>query len=89
MIKVVKATYVRDRVLELTFSDGSTGQYDFAPQFERKTALTKAWDDIAYFRSYFIELGAIGWPNGLEFGPQSLHRTLSEAGLLHHPQRVA
>lgn len=89
MIKIVKAVYVRDRVLELTFSDGAVGPHDFAPQFERGTSLTKAWEDLAYFRSFFLELGAIGWPNGLEFSPNSLHRALSEAGLLRYPQRVA
>lgn len=89
MTKIVKATYLRDRVVELSFSDEAVGEYDFAALYARRTTLTESWDNLEYFRSFFIELGAIGWPNGLEFGPQSLHRTLADAGLLRYPQRVA
>jgi hypothetical protein len=89
MIKIVKVTYLRDRVLELVFSDGAVGQYDLLPLYEQQTTLTKAWDDLECFRAYFIELGAIGWPNGLELSPRAIHQTLAESGLLRYPQRVA
>ncbi|MGE5785616.1 MAG: DUF2442 domain-containing protein [Myxococcales bacterium] len=89
MIKIVKATYVRDRVVALSFSDGAVGEYDFGRLHERRTSLTQSWDNLEYFRLFFIELGAIGWPNGLELSPQALHRTLADGGLLRYPQRVA
>ena len=89
MTKIVKATHLRDRVLELTFSDGAVGDYDLAPLYERQTSLTKPWAELDYFGAFFIELGAIGWPNGLELKPQSIHRTLADSGKLRYPQRVA
>jgi hypothetical protein len=89
MIKIVKATYLRDRVLKLVFSDGAKGEYDLGSLYERQTSLTKPWDDLDYFKSFFIELGAVGWPNGLELSPSAIHRTLAERGALRYPQRVA
>ena len=41
MIKIVKAEHTRDFQLRLTFSDGTHGEYDFAPRLAKDTVLTK------------------------------------------------
>jgi len=36
-----------------------------------------------------IELGALGWPNGLELSPQTIRKRLQEQGKLHRAVCVA
>jgi hypothetical protein len=45
-------------------------------------------DDI-YFGRFFLELGALSWPNGFELAPSSIHRQLKDRGALKSPARVA
>lgn len=82
MIKITKATYVLDHIIELRFSDGSTGKHDFAPLLERRTSLTEPLLDPGQFQRFFLDLGALCWPNGLELSPSSLHEKMSQAGEL-------
>ena len=39
-------------------------------------------DAITGRRGFFIEAGALAWPNGLELSAHGLHRRLKEAGAL-------
>lgn len=89
MIKIVGAKPVRDRVLRLEFSDGSSGDYDLAPLVARGTSLTSMLADEAYFRRFFLELGALSWPNGFELAPAAIHRQLKDRGSLKSSARVA
>ena len=89
MIKIVAAKPVRDRILGVEFSDGSCGEYDLAPLIARGTALTSMLADDAYFKRFFLELGALSWPNGLELAPSAIHRQLKDRGKLKPPARVA
>jgi hypothetical protein len=89
MIKIARASILRDRVVRLEFSDGSTGDYDIAPLITRGTSLTSVLADDAYFARFFLELGALAWPNGFELAPGALHRQLKERGALRPPARVA
>lgn len=89
MIKIVRASVLHDRVLRLEFSDGSSGDYDVASLIARGTSLTGALADDAYFARFFLELGALAWPNGFELAPGALHRQLKEHGALRPPARIA
>jgi len=89
MIKIVRATPLQERILRLEFSDGTSGDYDLAPLVSRGTSLTSALADDGYFRRFFLELGALAWPNGFELAPGALHRQLKERGALRPPARVA
>lgn len=84
MIKLVSAKILGARALRLTFSDGSEGDFDFAPVLARETVLTRPLEQPEYFDKYFLELGALCWPNGLEFSARSLHEKLKVAGALRH-----
>jgi hypothetical protein len=83
MIKIRRAEAVRDRVVRLEFSDGSTGDYDLAELLGRDTELVRPLKDSAFFADFFLELGALCWRNGFELSGTSLHRKLSERGELH------
>jgi hypothetical protein len=89
MIKIVGVKPVKDHVLNLEFSDGSCGDYDLAPLIARGTSLTSMLADGVYFRRFFLEFGALSWPNGLELAPSAIHRQLKDRGELKPPARVA
>ena len=89
MIRIVRAKHRHDFVLEVEFADGMAGEYDLAPLFARDTVLTRPWADPEYFKRFMIELGALGWPNGLELSPQTIRQRLEEQGKLHRAARVA
>ena len=89
MIKIVKADYIRDYQLHLTFSDGAQGDYDFSPLLAKETVLTQPLKATENFKAYFLELGALCWTNGLELNPSALYRELQSAGKLTHTQQAA
>jgi hypothetical protein len=89
MTKIISARHLDGFVIELYFSDGTAGEYDLAPIVERDTILTRPLRDPEYFRSFFLELGALAWPNGLELSPEALHRALLEARRLQSLPQLA
>jgi hypothetical protein len=89
MIKLIKAETIGASVIRLTFSDGKQGDYDFFPILKMKTVLTRPLETFDFFKSHFIELGALCWPNGLEFSPAALYRELQDAHQLIDLQEAA
>jgi len=76
MIKIIQAEYLRDKVIQLHFSDGSYGDYDLLCLINRKSELTKLLQDETFVKQFYLEMGALCWPNGLELSPGSIHRKL-------------
>jgi hypothetical protein len=81
--RIVRAKHLHDFVLEVEFADGVAGEYDLAPLFARDTALTRPSPDPEYFKRFAIELGALGWPNGLALGPTAIRGRLEQQGKLY------
>ena len=65
LIKITGVEHLRDRVLRLTFSDGTIGDYDLSPVVERDAPMVEPLKDPACFARVFLEMGALAWPNGL------------------------
>jgi hypothetical protein len=82
MIKIVQANPVSGTRIRLVFSDGSRGELDLQPLIDRSTELTTPLSDVAFRNRFFLELGALCWPNGLELSAASLHERLRAAGAL-------
>jgi hypothetical protein len=82
MIKLTAVESKSDYQLSLRFSDGASGVYDFATFIAANTEMTAPLRDPAFFARHFIELGALSWPNGLDFSAGSLHQHLQDAGKL-------
>ena len=80
MIKIVAADYVNDHEIRLRFSDDSSGTVDFSPFLNAGTPMTEPLRDPAFFRSFYLELGALAWPNGFDLSAESLQRRLDEDG---------
>lgn len=89
MIKILKATYLHDYVLKLEFSDASYANYDFSYLLKKNTSLTNVLNEVEYFQSYFLELGALCWSNGLELSPNSLYQKAQEQDILYRDEEVA
>jgi hypothetical protein len=89
MIKLVHAKWAGDSKLSLAFSDGSQGIYNFDTLLAKNTALTLQLQSPALFQRFFLELGALCWPNGLEFSASKLHSELAAAGALLNPKHAA
>lgn len=89
MIKLTNVEYKKDHKLLLRFSDGSWGVYDFAELVKAKTAMTKPLADAAFFQRFFVELGALAWPNGFDLSAGSLQKRLEEQGELHRDAAAA
>ena len=89
MTKIIRAKLVRDRIIEVEFADGMAGEYDLEPLAARGGSLTLAWQESGYFERFFLELGALCWPNGLELSPGAIRRELVAAGKLQQRAQVA
>ena len=74
MIKILNARYTENFCIALQFSDGAAGKFDARSYLkERQGSLLEALQDETYFKRFFIDAGALCWPNGLELSPQRLH----------------
>jgi hypothetical protein len=82
MIRITQAKLVATYVIRLEFSDGSTGDYDLSELVSRDTVMVRPLADPEFFAGFFIELGALCWPNGFELSGSSIHARLLKSGLL-------
>ncbi|MDX2053594.1 MAG: DUF2442 domain-containing protein [Polyangiaceae bacterium] len=89
MIKILRAKHQTGYVIRLDFSDGTSGNLDVAPLLARNTPLTEGIREPEQFGRFFIDMGALCWPNGLELSPASIHRRLLASGALVSQSSVA
>ncbi|MCU1248256.1 MAG: hypothetical protein JWQ49_1285, partial [Edaphobacter sp.] len=75
MIRITAVSAGPGYILEVTFSDGTTGKVNlasrlFGPVFEplRETDL--------FSQVQLDEYGAVCWPNGADLAPDAIYRTL-------------
>jgi hypothetical protein len=75
VIKVLNAHLTGAFKLELEFSDKSHGIFDAEPYLSGHSGpLLDRLHDAAYFSRFFIDAGALCWPNGLELSPARVHQ---------------
>lgn len=82
MLKLVSAKWIGDKQIGLSFSDGTEGVFDFSVLLSSETVLTAPLHDPYIFKRFFLELGALCWPNGMTFSAASLHEKLDALGAL-------
>ncbi len=75
MIKLFKARYLNDFQIAVDFSDGKEGVFDGRVLLQRTGSLLEPLRDENYFKRFFIDAGALCWPNGLELSPARLYET--------------
>ena len=75
MIKVLKARLIAPLVLEIDFSDHTQGVFDANTYLANRAGpLLEKIREPAYFGRFFIDAGALCWPNGLELSPAKIHK---------------
>jgi hypothetical protein len=90
MIKLIAVHATGEHRLLLSFSDGCCGEMNFLPLLHaHSTALTLPLRDPVQFQRFFLELGALAWPNGLEFSARSLHHQLEATNALRSMAQAA
>lgn len=89
MIKLIAAEHAAEYKLRLGFSDKTEGVLDLRPLVEAGTSMTEPLRDPAYFTRFFIEAGALAWPNGFDLSAGSLQARLREAGQLEDRSAAA
>jgi len=78
VIKVLNARLIDQFKLMLDFSDHTHGVFDAGAYLATRSGpLLDKLREPAYFELFFIDAGALCWPNGLELSPARLH-ALSE-----------
>ena len=73
MIKVIEAHYQGDFQVAIIFSDGKEGTFDGHVLLRRSGSLLEPLRNENYFQRFFIDAGALCWPNGLELSPARLY----------------
>lgn len=73
MIKVIEARYPGDFQIDIIFSDGKEGAFDGRALLQRTGSLLEPLRDENYFQRFFIDTGALCWPNGLELSPARIY----------------
>jgi hypothetical protein len=81
MIKILQAKYLGDYQIELTFSDGFIGLFDGKKLLSRKGSLLEPLRDESFFKKFYIEVGALSWPHGLELSPSKLYHDCKELNI--------
>ena len=81
LVVVKNAQYVKDRILELTFSDGLQAEIDFSAWIE-KYPFFEPLKDPNYFENFSLDGWTVVWPNGADVAPETLHKIAVES--YHH-----
>lgn len=88
MIKLIAVEPRQGYELRLSFSDETSGGYDFAPLIAARAEMTAPLADPGFFARHFIELGALAWPNGFDLSAASLQAKLRDDGKLRPARKV-
>ena len=70
-IKIIKAKYLHDYILRLTFNNGEIRDCDFFPLAQKEICVKL--QDIDFFRSFTIDPFTVDWNNEIGFAPEFLY----------------
>lgn len=79
LIKVTKARYIKDFILEIEFTDGVSGNVDLKDEIYGE--VFQPLKDIDYFKTFTRDRWTIGWNCGADFAPEFLHKLVVEQNL--------
>ena len=70
-IKVIKAEYIKDYILRLTFNDGAVKLCDFLPLAQE--GIFQKLKDLEYFKHFALDPWTVDWNNEIGFAPEYLY----------------
>ena len=68
---VIRAEYRGEYRIHVAFSDGVESTIDFTPWLDGP--IFEPLKDRAYFQRFFLDGGAVAWPNGADVAPETLY----------------
>jgi len=71
ILKIVKAEYVENYVLRLTFNNEEVRLMDFAPLIGK--GICQKLHDLEYFKSFTLDHFTVDWNNEIGFDPMFLY----------------
>jgi hypothetical protein len=73
--RVNRVRHICDYRLELSFTDGTTGELDFRQRIVGRGGVFSQLEDVEFFKQVQVdpEAGTIVWPNGVDFCPDVLY----------------
>jgi hypothetical protein len=78
IVVIKNARHIRDKILELTFSDGVVAEIDFSRWIE-KYPFFEPLKDPSYFTNFSLDGWTVVWPNGADIAPETLHKLAVES----------
>jgi len=71
--RVEEAVYLRDYMIRVRFSDGTTGEVDL--RHDLYGDIFEPLKNLSFFRQFTVnsEIHTITWPNGADFAPEFLY----------------
>ena len=72
LIKVIKADYLEEYKIEITFSDGIKSIIDFKNELWGE--VFEPIKDLNNFRNFTLNPFTIQWENGADFAPECLYK---------------
>ncbi|MCR6645588.1 MAG: DUF2442 domain-containing protein [Terricaulis sp.] len=87
--KIIRVKPLGGYRLEIGFSDGAAGAFDFGWVFERVGPMNAPLQDEAFFARVFLENGALAWPNGFDLSAWNVRARMEAAGVLATARGVA
>ncbi len=81
--RITQVRYLRDYLLELTFTTGETGLIDFSQDVQRFKGVLAKLRDKTFFGQVEVEAesGTIAWPGDIDLDPDVLYARATGASL--------
>lgn len=75
---IVRAHYVKDYCIHVTFNDGVgvSGEIDFSGEFDGE--IYEPLKDKIYFANFHVEGHTLAWENGTDFAPEYVRGLVGE-----------
>lgn len=71
MRKVISVKPNQDYTLEIEFDNGEKRIFDVSPFLDK--GIFKELKNLTYFKRVRVSLGAVEWPHGQDFSPDTLY----------------
>ena len=77
--RVKQVRHLGDYRLELSFTDGTTGELDLKERVVGRGGVFQPLEDVNFFRQVQVdpEAGTLVWPNAVDFCPDVLYSLVS------------
>jgi hypothetical protein len=82
LVDAVRVAALPGYQLDIAFSDGSFGVFDFTETVMSGGPMVHPLRDENFFSRIFLETGVPTWPNGYDADPSNIRIQLAETGLL-------